>query len=439
MAPPDTVHDDHRPLEEFFGLDPRPTISSVLGGLADLVGASLRRALDPRSTRLTLARGPIQEVSGVWYILDEDLAMEVLANEHGRYSVRGYAERAERSLGPFYLGYDRGPDYDAVGPVANELVGALRWEQGFELALTAARKVLAGRRPGERPDPERVSHAALTAACREWYGIPDGGERVIEGEPWSGPPLPRLFDQGPPHCPNDFVLLSAAIFFEDPLAPIAWGGRGAGGRLRLALRRHVRGFRLGEMDLPGSVACELGRRLADEDALASTLIGHVMGMVPTTKENFRQIFAAWRDRRSPWGDEAELAAAMRARLAEGASEAEAAKAVLVPAMTAAMLDDPTPVEIWRTVAVDHELHGRQLEEGDVVVIAIERIAQQAVTPADGGPTPDFATLDVRPVFGGDRCPRDGRPGQEHACPGREVAMGLMAGMAWGILETLDAA
>ena len=105
-------------------------------------------------------------------------------------------------------------------------------------------------------------------------------------------------------------------------------------------------------------------------------------------------------------------------------------------MTAAMLEDPTPVEVWRTVAMDHELNGRQLEEGDVVVIAIERIAHQAINPPAGGPAPDPATLDVRPIFGGDRAPRDGRPGQEHACPGREAAMGLLAGMAWAVLETL---
>ncbi|WP_339949531.1 hypothetical protein [uncultured Albimonas sp.] len=436
--PPDTAHEPHRPLEEFFGIDPRPTISSVLSGLGELVGASLRRALDPRSTRLIVARGPIQEVRGVWYILEEDLAMEVLSNVHGRYSVRGYAERADRSLGRFYLGCDRGAEYDAVGPTANALVGALQWDHGFDLALAAARRALAGHAGPARPDPEQVSHAVLTAACREWYGLPDTGDRVIEGEPWSGPPFPRLLDTGPPQCPNDFVLLSAHIFFEDPLFPITMGGRAAGARLRLALQRHVRGYRLGEMDLPGTIACELGRRIEDDEALASTLIGHVMGMVPTTKENFRQIIAAWRDDRSDFGEEAALAAAMRARIAAGDSEAAAARKTLVPAMTAAMLDDPTPVEIWRTVCVDHDLAGKRLEEGDVVVVAIERITQQAITPADGS-TPDFESLDVRPVFGGDREPRDGRPGQEHACPGREVAMGLMAGMAWAVLETLDAA
>ncbi len=430
---PRSAREEHAPLADFFE---DVSVSSVLGGLADLVGSSLRRALDPRSTKLVISRGPIQEVSGVWYILDEDTAMEVLRNEHGRYSVRGYAERAARSLGPFYLGCDRGPEYDAVGPAANELVMALQWEQGFALALAAARRALAGHDPATRPDPERVSHAALAAACREWYGLPDDGGRVIEGEVWSGAPLPRLLDTGPPQCPNDFVLLSAAIFFEDPFFPIGPAGRGSGGRLRAALRRHVRGFRLGEMDLPGTIACELGRRIRDDEALASTLIGHVMGMVPTTKENFRAIVEAWRGHRADLGEEGALAAAMRARLAAGASEADAAKAVLVPAMTAAMLEDPTPVEVWRTVAMDHELNGRQLEEGDVVVIAIERIAHQAINPPAGGPAPDPATLDVRPIFGGDRAPRDGRPGQEHACPGREAAMGLLAGMAWAVLETL---
>ncbi len=47
-----------------------------------------------------------------WVVTSKELVMQVFLNTDENYSVKGYNERASKSIGPIYLGLDWGPEYE---------------------------------------------------------------------------------------------------------------------------------------------------------------------------------------------------------------------------------------------------------------------------------------------------------------------------------------
>ncbi len=121
-----------------------------------------------------------------------DRVDEVLGDNRGRYSVRGYAERARGTLGEIYLGLDdTGPgcDYRLQSARANPVLLGLREAEAFATAFAVARGVLAAyaaaftdlaraRRParvgGGRSRSPSCRTAVLAELCRRWFDVPDG-------------------------------------------------------------------------------------------------------------------------------------------------------------------------------------------------------------------------------------------------------------------------
>jgi hypothetical protein len=99
------------------------------------------------------------------------------------------------------------------------------------------------------------------------------------------------------------------------------------------------------------------------------------------------------------------------------------KALLSLPLMQAMQLRPTPELVWRRALGGGQALGREVvRPGETVVVALVSAAHQAL--AKGKP-------DVSMVFGG---PRGGAGAPTHACPGRGAAMGVLMGLAAGLLD-----
>ena len=93
-----------------------------------------------------------------------------------------------------------------------------------------------------------------------------------------------------------------------------------------------------------------------------------------------------------------------------------------------MLARPVPSLLYRTVTEATTLGGVggvgavELRPGDRVVIAMSAVTQEIQ---------QGKRLDVMPIFGGDR-KADGHP--THACPGYDIATGVLLGILTAVVE-----
>jgi hypothetical protein len=83
---------------------------------------------------------------------------------------------------------------------------------------------------------------------------------------------------------------------------------------------------------------------------------------------------------------------------------------------------PVPEVVWRTAKKAHQLGGVDVATGDKVAVAIVSATQELL----------FAnTVDVKPVFGGDR---DDITHGTHTCPALKMGMGVLLGMVTGLMQ-----
>ena len=86
---------------------------------------------------------------------------------------------------------------------------------------------------------------------------------------------------------------------------------------------------------------------------------------------------------------------------------------------------PTPDAVWRTAVKAHTLGTKnpvQVNPGDKIYISIIQAMQEDLRAG---------VTDVCPVFGGNR---RATPHPTHACPGLEMAMGVLLGTIYGVVD-----
>jgi hypothetical protein len=157
---------------------------------------------------------------------------------------------------------------------------------------------------------------------------------------------------------------------------------------------------------------------ADNDLLARTLIGVMVGALPPLDGNLRAILYEWLRERNLWRLQRTLLAApsgLEDRLAW-------AERHLEPAMKAAMQKRPAPDLLWRTAVLPHALGDVAIQPGDKVILGLVSATQE---------TWNAGLDDVAVVFGGLR--RED-PHPVHACPAHDMAMATMMGMLTALLE-----
>ncbi|MBC7481168.1 MAG: Dyp-type peroxidase [Rhizobacter sp.] len=370
--------------------------------------------------------GVLRTAYGV-LVADRNHVMEVFQNAQGRYTVSGYHERMLESFGEIYLGLDAGAPYDEQSALANRLILSITDAEAFALARDLANKELqrmigtakaiaagAGRNAWELNfDLKEISDPVLANINKAWFDLPDEKHVLTGGWNW---------EDTPPRCPGHFTAPSRYIFQPNPGPAATRYGQEHGRVTRPAVAAFIADRRNGiGPPLAGRVSAPLFAYLPDtpegNDLLGRTLIGIMMGYLPTVEANLRATLNEWLEDGRFW----ELQAALVSNPTP--DPYRQANAVLGQALRRTMQLRPLPELTWRRVAVAHSLGGVAVTPADTIVIGMVSATQQNL----GSPSP----VDICPVFGGDR-DLTGHP--QHACPGRKAGMGVLLGVFAALME-----
>ncbi len=358
-----------------------------------------------------------------------------------RFSVRDYWERMNDSLGALYLGMDPAPQVMEDGGDRNDLdaryhaeVSSTRYAEeaaapnawiagiprsdAFALALAETSRQLAGiasAQPGARIaiDLRGLVGNVLARLSRHWFALPDGDEMQAGG------PVEARPDGGvPAHCPDNFLATARYIFSPNPTAFVVAEGRARGHALLDAAKRYVQNVADGVSDLPpGTLFAELMPTppnppgAIDVDRMARTLVGSVHGFVGPCFGTLSSVLYLWQKTGLLWRNQYAHRWA-RDRLGEAA-----ALEGLERALVATMQLRPLPYILHRTVTRSTRLGGVDLAPGDRVVLGLLSGTRQR--------RPDDGEILFGGTYGGDNA---------HACPGRELAMGVMLGTLTSLLD-----
>jgi hypothetical protein len=341
-----------------------------------------------------------------------DLINQVYLNAAGNYSVKGYNERLENSFGKIYLGLDKGQDYDKLSDKPNAAIRSITTEQAFNLTFGIARRAVAASqhpRAFDLADLAVILNKTLADLCTYWFGLPDDIIMVTG----------RIRESdivAPARCPGDFSYTSAAVFKPNPGCMIGIAGQTLGRLLKATVTQFIAKHRAA-----GTVPqAELSRAIFDEfpsddDLIGRTIIGVMMGFLPTTYFNLAFVATDW------WksGFYKDLQQQLKANTEAAVPRA---KAVLEKPMITSMQKNCMPDAVWRTAITKHTLGNVEVNPGDMIHINIVE-----ATRADE----KAGKMDVFPIFGGDRS-KPGHP--QHACPGQALAMGVMLATLNALLE-----
>lgn len=373
--------------------------------------------------------------------------------DHRSFSVREYWDRMRRSLGQLYLGMDpdpqatRDPDpaaqvldaayhrarerdrYARESAEANRFIEGIRGADAFVAARERTRErleVLTRHGAGDRVviDLRSLVGDVLAGLSRDWFALPDGERMLVGG------PAPEDPATGPPHCPDDFLATARYIFSPHPTPFVVEEGRARGQALRAAAEAYVRDVFSGRREPPvGSLFEQLRRGLPhapsedDVDVVARTLVGSVHGFVGPCYGSLVSVLHLWISSRQLWRRQSALA------WEQENQPPHHAFCALASALIATLQLRPLPYVLHRTVVRRTQLE-RSPESGaeacDFELQAGERVVLGLLSA-----TRERASIDPEVLFGGHR---GGADAPTHACPGQQLAMGVMLGFLWSLLE-----
>ena len=348
-------------------------------------------------------------------VTSKELVMQVFLNADGNYTVSGYQPRMANSIGPIYLGMDWGPEYEKLSTRANAAIGTITRKEAFDFALRTTRTALAALPDPAAFDIQQITDRVLAAVCTHWFDVPDG-EFVKEGGFALSNALP------PPVCPADYTYPSAYIFHPDPDLLLTSLGERTGKMLREAVGELLTSLRNAGKRPQGALSgafWDIFPDPADNDLLARVIIGAMMGMLPTVNGNLTGTVKGWQ-RSANF-----LALQGKLKTSTQTDDFTRATEIIQQPMLEAMQMQPTPDAVWRTAIKEHTLGTKdpvQIHPGDKIYV---NILQATKGDLRAGVT------DICPVFGGNRRTS---PHPTHACPGFEMAMGVLLGTIYGVVD-----
>ena len=349
------------------------------------------------------------------------LVDQVLQDAERRYSVSGYAARMGKSFGRIYLGLDPGADYDAASEPTNKFIMKLTVENGFDTAWRHAQGALAELAGlGTTLQIRDLVDVVLARISKDWFGLPNGTHVADGGWRWQGNEAAS--------CPGHFMAPSRYMFWPQPGPESEQLGQQHGKVLKARVLDFVRTQRKANPPACGLLGDRMLQAIDDDDRLASTLIGVMMGFLPTVDGNLRLVLAEWIQDGSLWSLQARYLGAIGASPSD-AQRRTAARRLLSPELTRSMQRHPVPPIIWRTALQAHTLGGVQINPGDRIAVGLGSATLERL---------DSDLLDPYTVFGGRRAEQgDQDAGPTHACPGRNVAMGVLLGVLAAVLDRSD--
>lgn len=332
--------------------------------------------------------------------------LEVFKDDGKRYSVCGYGERMSESIGLGYLGMDPHTGHRQQSPGVNAVIASVKEDAAFVAAQGIARKFLDSSKQEARSCNEAeatittsaLSDEVMAKLCRMWFGLPDG-KYMKEGGRGADP------DERPAACPAHFYSAARLIFAPRPSAKVAKDGKDHGARLLEATKQFLAGGgALGP--LSAEIKKALGPQGAENDLLARTLVGIMQGFPPTVDGNLRTVLGTWLGDRRLWDFQVAMLADP-----EPTSHATARRILREPLLKT-MRGRPVPDMLWRTDK-GKALSGAGRADNRVVVGIVSALREEGAddTLMFGGP------------FGK----------TTHACPGLEMATGVMLGTLSALL------
>jgi hypothetical protein len=385
--------------------------ADVMEALLAEVRPQLAGAPDPGKAPHGESEGVTRKFSEIM-LTNKDLINKVYLNADGNYSVKGYNERLKNSFGEIYLGLDKGEDYDKLATKPNDAIRGITTEQAFNLTLGIARRAVATSQHPREFDPADlvvILNKTLADLCTYWFGLPDDIIMVTG----------RIRESdivAPARCPGDFSYTSAAVFKPNPGCMIGIAGQTLGRLLKAAVTQFIAKHRTAKT-IPDA---ELSRAIFlafpdDDDLIGRTIIGVMMGFLPTTYFNLLFVVSEW----SKTGAFKTLQQQLKANSDPAFRRAVA---VLEKPLMQSMQRNCMPDAVWRTALTKHTLGNVEVNPGDMIHINIVQ-ATQADQKA--------GNTDVFPIFGGNR---NATPHPQHACPGQALAMGVMLATVNALLE-----
>lgn len=377
-------------------------------------------------------------------VASRDAVDRVLDNADGAFSVAGYGPRLQASIGSMFLGLDASdPEYARQSSATNATLLGLSRSTAFAEARRLTGALLAAlieqSRGTAQPastweatlDVREIADHTLAGLCDLWFFGPSGGAPHLERGGWRW----DRADEAPPLYPGHFTAPSRYLFQPHPGATAEAEGQRRGA----SLLRAMRGFVAARSEPQAPPLGPIARTIFDDPALAGgdlrarTLLGTLIGFLPTVDGSFRSVMNEWLggaverltlcERLPTWTlwdlQNAYIAGGPPADVA--AAYARAELTLLAPLLRTMQLR-PVPEVVWRTATVPVQLGAVAVEPNERVVVGLVSACHQALV-AD--------RTDVCPVFGGDRRSAPERP---HACPAAEAAVGVLLGMVAGLLE-----
>jgi hypothetical protein len=379
-----------------------------------------------------------------------------------RFSARRYWERMQASLGGHHLGLDYdSPEYARQAAALNPFVYAISRHDGYAAATGVARAVIDGLRalelkaltspPAGTPDLaaanedpivdlQRLAAACVAQLSSRWFGLPDGKHMVTASRP-DGPGALAYF-------PGDFRDTSLYIFFPNPEGWTADVAQQAGRAIQDATRAVLR-ERVGQPLKPRAESSLIDTRLegfldaqacvrslSDEEVthLAHEIAGTVSGFIVATLGSFLTCMKVWIASGELWRHRTR-------RLCERATASVESKPDLndwlMQSIVKTMKLAPTPNLLHRetrTTVPLSELCPAHAHAARGVLSPGERVVAILGSAAADEPDPE-RSVDI--LFGGRADPENPTQGQLHACPGKEMALGVLYGMIDSILTAPD--
>ncbi len=348
------------------------------------------------------------------------------------YTAIGYLERMRFSFGPIFLGADAGAAdgryEDESAFIVDEIrklpAGAtfdrareltrLRLEHLRDVTIKAARDA-ADLQWRLTFDVRELLDDLLGHFCEDWFGILSGPDQPFD---WGGLDA-SLGAHDRPRNPGHFASPSRYFFQPHPNADVARVGEAHGQALRRAMQALLNANAPATANAP-LVKAVRANPLAHTDPgyAARTLVGVVMGFVPTVDGTLRRILAEWLREGSFWRLRGQCPVFADYSAAAGFMKSDFVRGIQMRA---------APELLWRTAATDHVMgsgeHAVSVQAGDRVVAGLLSATQ--ANWASG-------SQEYMAVFGGDR---KAAYAPTHACPGTDAALALMIGFFTALLET----
>ena len=381
-------------------------------------------------------------------VASHDLVMDVLRDPQQRYTVAGYRERMTATIGDIFLGLDdqgSGCPYRKRSTATNQGIMLLAKQESFEQARELARGAIkdlidrevaiAGRTDSAQWQltftSREVVDRVLEGMCQQWFGVPAGGDYIAPGAfRWDWDPRSAVL------YPGNFSSPSRYIFQPNPGDEVLRIGSLHGRTLHTAFKAWVKALRdadpaavptrpdgtespLGKVIFAAFPRSGAGDPVVDDqqDTLtAETMLGALIGFLPTVDGNLRQSLNEWLKDGSFWSLRSSLP---QAEIAFGSASLARVEAQL----RQSMLLRPAAELLWRQPSRAHTIGSVAVEPQDTIVVSVVSATHELLEQGKD---------DLSPIFGGARKTDPQAP--THACPGYDAAMGVMLGVLTALLE-----